>query len=251
MTPVASCSTRTNKRRSRFLFCQCTAATPGFLELCGALAWFPSVTLCVVTPQDFGTEGFCGSMMLSEIEAHAVDAIAEDGSVVLSPDLLNHMENEYGMEARTDPDAAARIEQAVRYFAVEAKKLPSYASCDEAIQGLRARAKRLAGPAGVALASIARLMAVLREFHAQHEKPTINAVYEDAPAAGLHCVIGDLSGFEPGMADDLGEWFAQSGADGAITITHADPDYALRLACFEAAAMSVLSACLERFGEAS
>jgi len=225
----------------------------GAMLLFSALMSFRLRALSLVCPQDIGTEGFVGSMLFSDLESYVGEAVQSDGSVILSDDLLEHLENEHGIE-REDEDGLDRVRKSLTFLARKKGLIPHFKSPYSAVMALRSFASTLDNEdAATALRGIASLLHLQSKADKSFHDTEVSAesLEEESWAVGVHIVSADLTGFEGSLIDDLHDGNMNCGSDGALFVQASSAESAYRLAVREASVITVLSTLIESYAEAT
>lgn len=228
-----------------------TVDDAGSMLIFGALPTVRLRTLSLICPQEVGSEGFMGSMFLADLETYAVEAVLADGTVTLCDDLLEHLENEHGIE-RDDEDALDSVRKALRFMARRESLIPRFKSPAAAVKALRAFASTLDNEAAAnAMRGIASLITLNDKADRSFtEAVSIESLEEESWGVGMHVVCADLTGFEDRTIDDVHEMNMSSGSEGGLVVQASSAEFAYRLAVREASVITVLSTLISNYAEA-
>ena len=229
-----------------------TEKDAGAMLLFGALSTLRLRTLTLVTPEELGSEGLVGSTFFADIESYVGDCVQPDGTVVLTDDFLEHMNQEYGIE-RSDEVGLARLKKMLSFIARKDEVIPSFKSAQAAIKSLRQYASTLDNAAAsAALLGVASLIS-LNEKAAQHslkDAVSVETMDEEAYVSGMHILTADLTGYEESTLDDLHEMNMQVGSQGGVFVQSTSAAASLSLAVREASVITVLSTLISAYAEA-
>jgi len=228
-----------------------TVDDAGAMLLFGALTTIRLRTLSLICPQEVGSEGFMGSMFLADLEMYAGEAVLADGTVTLCDDLLEHLENEHGIE-RDDEDVLDGVRKALRFMARRESLIPRFKSPASAVKALRAFASTLDNEAAAnAMRGIASLITLNdKAGRSFTEAVSIESLEEESWGVGMHVVCADLTGFEDQAIDDVHEMNMNNGSEGGLIVQAPSAESAYRLAVREASVITVLSTLISAYAEA-
>ena len=222
---------------------------PWAMTLSAALVRFCVPFFHVGAPHEFITGSFGSDPFIETVMAYSGScAIAENGDVLLDPDLLEHLELEFGFAADdADGDTGERVRDLVRYLkSVPATPAP-FTSDHEAVAALRDAASQISGANGLVLRTVASLLeqfCSLRDSLAGNATFAVESLNDESWLSGLHLFASSCHGFQSDLVDEVHESMMGSGCDASVVVRSDNADALAGLASLQGGCIAALSTLL-------
>ena len=229
---------------------------PWAMTLSAALARFCVPFFSIGAPHEFDSCSFWENAFMETVMAYSGScAIAEDGSVMLDPGLLEHLELEFGFDARDfDGEIGERVREQVRYIKSVATTPAPFKSDREAVAALRDAAAQVNGVNGLVLRSVASL---LERFGSLRDALTGDATFaaeplnEEGPLSGIHLFPSSCHGFHSDLLDEIHEHMMNTGSDAGVVVRSENADALAGLASLQGGCIAALSTLLAHLSQES
>ena len=222
---------------------------PWAMTLSAALVRFCVPFFSIGAPHEFDSCSFWENAFMETVMAYSGScAIAEDGSVMLDPDLLEHLELEFGFDARNfEGEMGERVREQVRYIKSVATTPAPFKSDHEAAAALRDAASQISGANGLVLRSVASLLerfGSLRDVLAGDATFVAEPLNEESPLFGIHLFPSSCYGFHSDLLDEIHEHMMNTGSDAGVVVRSGNADALAGLASLQGGCIAALSALL-------
>ena len=229
---------------------------PWAMTLSAALTRFSVPFFSIGAPHEFDSCSFWENAFMETVMAYSGSCvIADDGSVMLDPDLLEHLELEFGLDARDfDGDVGERVREQVRYIKSVAATPAPFKSDHEAVAALRNAASRVSGVNGLALRSVASLLerfGSLRDALAGDSTFASEPLNEESPLLGIHLFSSSCYGFHSDLLEEIHEHMMGTGSDAGVVVRSENADSLAGLASLQGGCIAALSTLLANLSQES
>ncbi|MGH8159327.1 MAG: hypothetical protein ACREPQ_14500 [Rhodanobacter sp.] len=199
-------------------------------------------SVALLRPNDVALGEPLNTYFFDDISHYTDSAFAADGSFVITDDMTQHFDQEYGLTLG-DPDEATRIERLLRFMR-ECGRERRYSKSAQPGPALRRSASKEPNErAARALTMLGRAVA----WSASRRKirgVEVSGLDEDEGWHPFHPFYADLSGWEERSLSDVSDHFMNTGASCAARIHTTDPFDAFALAVEESWCITLLDLAL-------
>lgn len=226
------------------------------MTLSAALARFSVPFFAIGAPHEFDSCSFWDYTFMETVMAYSGScAIADDGSVMLDPDLLEHLELEFGLDARDfDGEVGERVREQVRYIKSVATTPAPFTSDHEAVAALRDAASQISGANGLVLRSVASMLerfGSLRDTLAGDATFAAEPLNEESPLFGIHLLPSSCYGFHSDLLEEIHEHMMGTGSDAGVVVRSENADSLAGLASLQGGCIAALSTLLANLSQES